>query len=128
MSVNPAVFRTFLEESEERLDDMESGILAMCEMPDRLDPELIHSIFRDAHSVKAGANLLGYKNIEVLSHKLENILDMVRMGRMTPTALVTDTLLQTLDRIHDLVDDVDASNAADISDVLNALSRIAPSK
>jgi two-component system chemotaxis sensor kinase CheA len=37
---------------------------------DEIPTNLINSIFRDAHSVKAGANLLKLSTIETLAHKL----------------------------------------------------------
>lgn len=126
MTTNPAILDTFLEETEERLIDLESGILAMSDMADSLDRELVNAIFRDAHSVKAGANLLGFRNIETLSHRLENILDMIRNGTMRPDPAVTDALLQTVDRINELMDDVEGSDQMDIQAPLAALNSVIP--
>ena len=124
MTPDSVVLETFLAETEERLDDLESGILSLTDLGP--DPELVHAIFRDAHSVKAGANLLGYRNIETLSHRLENILDMIRTGRMTPDVESTDALLGAVDRIRDLLENLESSNDMDIARCLADLARVAP--
>lgn len=125
-SAKQQIIDTFLAETDERLMDIESGILAMESFGARVDPELIHAIFRDAHSVKAGANLLHYRNIETLAHRLENILDLVRHGQLVPDDALVSCLLEGLDRIRELVEDLEASDAMDIAPQLASLARFAP--
>lgn len=125
-SAKQHIIDTFLAETDDRLLDIESGILAMESFGSRMDPELIHAIFRDAHSVKAGANLLNLRNIETLAHRLENILDMVRHGRITPDDALISCLLEALDRIRELVENLEASDRMDISAQLESLARCAP--
>lgn len=103
------VLEVFLEETEERLNAVESGLLQMEADATNVDEELIHGIFRDAHSIKAGANLLKLSNIETLSHKLENILEMIRKKQGTPTDLTYTALLQTVDKLRELLDNIEKS-------------------
>lgn len=116
-TIDDEVLSTFLSESEDRLMDIESGILAMENYGEETDPELIHSIFRDAHSIKAGANLLGLRNIERLSHGLENVLDRIRGGGLIPDNQVATLLLEAVDSINELFEDVTSSDEQDVEDL-----------
>lgn len=121
------VLSTFLAESEDRLADIESGILVLESYGEEIDEELIHSIFRDAHSIKAGANLLGLENIERLAHGLENVLVLIREGRLIPDKTVASLLLEALDTINELFEDIQDSDERDISDLHEQLCYLAES-
>ncbi len=113
MVTNDPVLAVFVEETVERLASLESGLLKLEECDD-CDDTLVHGIFRDAHSVKAGANLLKLKNIESLSHKLENIFEMIRKGRMKPNDQAITVMLETVDKLRELVDHIDESESFSI--------------
>lgn len=108
------VLVTFTEETRERLDTIEETLIRM-ERAGADAPEMVHSIFRDAHSIKAGANLLEFRNIETLAHRLENILDMVREGKLVPDEDMVTVLLQAVDKLRELSEDPTTSNEADIT-------------
>ncbi len=116
-SMDPEVLSTFLAESEDRLMDIESGVLALESYGDEIDEELVHSIFRDAHSIKAGANLLGLRNIERLAHGLENVLDSIREHELVPGKTIASLLLETVDTMNDLFAEVQESEEQDISEL-----------
>jgi two-component system chemotaxis sensor kinase CheA len=123
--MDPEVLSTYLSESEDRLMDIESGVLALESYGEEIDEELIHSVFRDAHSIKAGANLLGLENIERLAHGMENVLDLIRDGRLVPDKIVASLLLETVDTINELFEDILASDERDISDLHEQLCYLA---
>jgi two-component system chemotaxis sensor kinase CheA len=102
------VLEVYLEETIERLDSIESGLLQLEKMPTP-DPGLVNSIFRDAHSVKAGANLLKLKTIEELAHKLENVLEMIRKDRIGVNEMIITASLEAVDKLRELVDNIDES-------------------
>ena len=73
MAKNPVV-ETFVAESLELLEQLESGLLAL--ESGEADAELISSIFRAAHTIKGGAGLgVGERAIVELSHSAEHLLD-----------------------------------------------------
>lgn len=124
MQGNDEVRSLFVEESRERLAAIERGLLDLEKRGADADQAMIHGIFREAHSVKAGANLLGLKSIESLAHKLENVLEMIRRGELIPTARIVSILLEGLDALQDLLEDLDASESRDISRPLERLARV----
>lgn len=107
------VLEVFLEETVERLDSVESGLLQL-ENLNEIPPSLINSIFRDAHSVKAGANLLKLTTIEELAHKLENVFEMVRQDQLPVSETVVTACLEALDKLRELVDNIENSESISI--------------
>jgi two-component system chemotaxis sensor kinase CheA len=102
------VLEVYLEETTERLDSIESGLLQLENRPDP-EPGLINSIFRDAHSVKAGANLLKLTTIEELAHKLENVLEMIRKDQIKVTEMIITASLEAVDKLRELLDNIDGN-------------------
>ncbi|MFH1915316.1 MAG: Hpt domain-containing protein [Pseudomonadota bacterium] len=107
------VLEVFLEETAERLDSIESGLLRL-EQTTKPEPGLINSIFRDAHSVKAGANLLKLGTIEELAHKLENVLEQIRTEQIPVTEMIITASLEAVDKLRELAQDVDRSDTISI--------------
>lgn len=107
------VLEVFLEETTERLDSIETGLIKLESCKD-CGPDLINSIFRDAHSVKAGANLLELRRLEDLSHKLENVLEMIRKDQLEPSEMIITASLESVDKLRELVDNVEASETISI--------------
>lgn len=99
---DPEVVATFQEESAERLASVESGLLNLEKNSGAMDPELLRQVFRDAHSLKAAANLLGFTSIERLAHRMENTLDMLRNGRLTPGGSLFSALLEGVDGLREM--------------------------
>ena len=60
-------------------------------------------MFRDAHSIKAGANLLNLRQVERAAHKLENVLDQLRAGRIAATPEVCQVLLDGVDLLREIL-------------------------
>lgn len=107
------ILEVYLEETAERLDAIEAGLLQL-ERRSTPDSELVNSIFRDAHSVKAGANLLKLKVIEELAHKLENVLENIRTGKIPVTEIIITASLEAVDKLRELADNIDRNDEISI--------------
>jgi two-component system chemotaxis sensor kinase CheA len=88
----------FIQEVEESLELLESGLLEL----EQKGPvaELIDSVFRAAHTIKGGARLMGFPNIEKLSHHMEESLDKVRAGELDLSSAMISLLLKSADAIR----------------------------
>lgn len=91
---------SFLEESFEGLELMESGLLNL----EPGDNEVIHSIFRAAHSIKGGAGTFGFENVTDFTHLVETLLDEMRDGRREITKEDTEILLESVDCMRLLIE------------------------
>lgn len=119
------VQETFLREAADRLTEVEQGLLALEQFRDAPPPSLLGTIFRAAHSLKAAANLLEYKQIEGLTHKLENILDDFRTGRLVPDPDNITVLLEAVDKLREMTENPAGSENHDISAHLAMLDSVA---
>lgn len=61
------------------------------------DPQLINEAFRAVHTLKGLAGLFGAHKMGALSHRLEDVLDDLRLGRRELTAEVLDVLFGAID-------------------------------
>ncbi len=86
--------QVFIEESLEGLDTMESSLLAL---DDGGHAELVHTIFRAAHSIKGGAATFGFPEISSFTHEAESLLDEVRGGKRAIDGGIIELLLRTVD-------------------------------
>lgn len=107
------VLEVYIEETTERLDSIESGLLKI-EGTTTCDPALVNSIFRDAHSAKAGANLLKLSTIEELAHKLENVFEMIRQCKLDPSEMVVTACLEAVDKLRELIENIENSDTISI--------------
>ena len=86
-----AVLASFLVESEEGLDVMEQALVQMESSPS--DPELLHTIFRVAHSIKGNATSLELTELAGFAHVVEDLLDVLREQQALPSADLISLLL-----------------------------------
>lgn len=91
----------FREESYQLLKDAEKALLDLEKAPD--DTDLIGIIFRCAHSIKGGASVCGYDRIVEFIHGFEELLDMVRKGRLAVTKDHINFALRVIDALNDLL-------------------------
>ena len=115
----------YVEESQEHLADIENDLLAIEQAGADIDLELVNKVFRAAHSIKGGAGFMGLTNIKELSHKMENVLGMIRSGEMIPNSEIVNILLLASDALLNLLNNVTDSNEIDVSEHIDALANLA---
>ena len=93
--------QTFFDESLEGLASMESALLALDEGG---DAELVHGIFRAAHSIKGGAATFGFPEMAAFTHEAESLLDELRDGRRAIDSPTIELLLRTVDCLRGMFD------------------------
>ncbi len=96
-----AIQQAFVVESRELLQMMEDNLLQMESSGG--DAETINAIFRAAHTIKGGAGVIECKFIVEFTHVLENVLDEMRSGTITPDPDLIEVLLACSDQLDALV-------------------------
>ena len=91
----------FRAESVERVQNIESGLIGLERAPQ--STPLLDEVFREAHSLKGAARMLGLRDIQTLAHEIENLLDDARQGKIRITNAEVAPQLQKLDQIRALV-------------------------
>jgi two-component system chemotaxis sensor kinase CheA len=116
--------RMYVEESREHLSDIENDLLSIEEAGADIDEERVNKVFRAAHSIKGGAGFMGLNNIKELSHKIENVLGMIRSREIIPDPEVVNILLVAFYKLRELINNVDDSDQMDVSEHTVALNGI----
>src|SRR5437870_645592 len=111
----------FTGEAEELLDTRSRDLAEFEAQGTNVRPELINKIFRDVHSLKGLAGMLGLTEISDLAHTLEDMLDRLRMGRIAISKQLTDLLYDSVDVLTRLV----AGTGADVVALMQRIKRIA---
>ena len=101
--------REFLIESQEGLDRMERCLTDLEEHPD--DAALIADIFRSVHTIKGTTGFLGFKRLEKLAHTGENLLGMVREGKLEATPPIITGLLELMDILRAILKNIEADGS-----------------
>jgi len=100
--------REFLIESQEGLDRMEHCLTDLEERPQ--DAGLIGDIFRSVHTIKGTTGFLGFKRLEKLAHAGENLLGLLREGKLTANSQLITGLLQLLDGLRSILKTIEAES------------------
>ena len=96
---------TFVNESKELLEEMESDLLLLEEQGELADQERIHSVFRAIHTIKGSAGIFGFEHIVSLTHISETILDQIRTGETRLNKKLLGMFLDCRDLTLALVED-----------------------
>jgi two-component system chemotaxis sensor kinase CheA len=112
----------FLDEVNEHMQVMETGIL---KLEQSTDSNLVNSVFRAAHTIKALAGTVGHHQMADLTHTMESLFDAMRTGKMAPSQKIIDELLAAVDVLKILRDEIitQESSGLDVSQTLDKLHR-----
>jgi len=96
-----ALQEAFVIEARELIAQLEDGLMALEKAP---DDELLHAVFRSAHTLKGAAATANCTMIAEFTHTLENTLDALRLhDRLLEPGLI-ESLLASVDHLHLLLE------------------------
>jgi two-component system, chemotaxis family, sensor kinase CheA len=95
----------FRDEAEELLHQVDAELLRLegCVGKGKSDPDIVNSLFRALHTIKGSAAMLGFSAVSELSHRLENLCDLLRKDRMPLSESCVDVLFAGRDLLTDAV-------------------------
>jgi len=106
MTINVKQFlQTFLDESNEMLQEMEKDLLEIQE--EKINSKNINGIFRVAHSIKSSSNIFNFKIMSSLSHTLENYLDDIRNNIRKLSKDEIEYLFEYIDCMRDMLSNIE---------------------
>lgn len=83
----------FFSEVSEQLENLELILLAY-ESNAAVD---VDELFREFHTIKSSCSMMAFTNMEEIAHASEDLLDLVRNGKVTINSELCDTLLKAID-------------------------------
>jgi len=121
--MNP-LLEQFLLEARENLAFIDQNI----EKIGGDDPELLNSVFRAAHTLKGGSGIVGFEAVKNITHHAEDLLDMLRAGKLEFQEAMIESLYNAFDEVMNLIEaaeetgDVVDADEARIEEIANELS------
>ncbi len=123
----------FFSEAQEIIETLSRNLLALDaaqKAGSKEDPSLVNEAFRAVHTLKGLAGLFGAVRLGAFSHRLEDLLDDLRLGRMELRPEVVDVLFATVDaygRILQLEKDGRDDELPSVEELFRRLDRLGAS-
>ncbi|ALC86012.1 chemotaxis protein CheA [Bacillus sp. FJAT-22090] len=114
----------FIEESKEHLQACNEHLLELEKNPSNI--AIVNEVFRSAHTLKGMSATMGYEDIANLTHKMENILDLIRNNKLDVTPELLDVVFVAVDQLEGMVLDIAAGGDGklDVTDTVQKLHKI----
>lgn len=119
----------FIDESKEHLQTMNEILLVLEGDVDNLTH--LGEIFRIAHTLKGMSGTMGFTKVADLTHKMENVLDMVRNGVLKVDSAIVDVLFECFDALEEYIENLEKTGKEgdlDSSELVKKLIHIADTK
>ncbi len=116
----------FLTETGESIALLDVELVNLEKNPN--DPELLGEIFRVVHTVKGTCGFLGLPRLESVAHAAEEVLGKFRAGELAVTQDAVTLILDSLDRIKDILaglEETEAEPEGDDSELIERLKAFA---
>jgi len=110
--MNP-LLEQFLSESREFSQGIGEKLMQMEDAPS--DQGLINELFRLVHTLKGNSGLFTFPEMTRVLHAGEDLLGMVRSGRVAYSRELADRLLDAIDFVMELCADIEATERIDCS-------------
>jgi two-component system chemotaxis sensor kinase CheA len=125
---DPSMLNDFITNSDELMQTVDDAILRLEQDP--TNKAIIEEIFRAAHTLKGGSGMFGFKGIERVMHRMENLFDLIRKDKLVPTPETIDVVFQGIDLLRRLLQAVKdgAPCGVKTAPVVRALSYAAKGK
>ena len=97
--------KDFVAEAEDILDNLDESISLLMDIDpdDHRKPDIINAVFRHAHSIKGLSGMFNLEGLASLSHKMENLLDSIRLDKISLSDHVVDILGQGVQNLVRMV-------------------------
>ncbi|MBF0396998.1 MAG: hybrid sensor histidine kinase/response regulator [Desulfobacterales bacterium] len=103
----------FKVESADRLTRIMDGLLILDKDPSNM--VVIEDIFREAHSLKGAARMIGLTEVETISHVFEDILGGIKKSGTSIKPEIIDRLYKGVDTIRELINEAATGEPANVS-------------
>ena len=94
---NKEVLEIFRVESEEILDRLFNNLFALEDTPANKD--IIGVVYRDLHSLKGAVRMVGFNNIQMILHKMEDFFDSVNNNKILLDANILKLMNNSLEAV-----------------------------
>ena len=122
MSEVDEVLQEFIVESNENLDELDRSFVALEANPG--DHQRVGAIFRAIHTIKGTSGFLGCTRLEALTHAGEEVLSLVRDGKLSLTPHITTELLAMVDGVRAILRRLESTGAEGTEDFADLIVKL----
>ncbi|MBI3350957.1 MAG: chemotaxis protein CheA [Nitrospirae bacterium] len=100
------LLKDFMVEAEEIIETVDQNLYLLDSEKDNggePSPNAIHSLFRAVHTLKGSAGMVGLMPVSTLSHRMEDLLDRLRLGKLNWNIAVFDLLTEATNGLRTLL-------------------------
>ncbi len=105
----------FIDETREAIQQMNDVLLRIEQNME--DMEAINELFRILHTLKGMAGTMEFNTMMTLCHRMENLLDEIRNGRMLLTEDIVDRLFKGADVIEHMLNNIVENGTDELEDI-----------
>jgi two-component system, chemotaxis family, sensor kinase CheA len=110
----------FLEEFKQECNDLFQQLeRCLLDIEKTYDEELLDEIYRHLHTLKGGAGMFGFSQMELLAHELESCFSNIKDNKLKMSQHLTELSLEAIDLFKSIL----AGNSL-VSEVENAISLV----
>ena len=107
MALDRKVFLArFVEETTKHCERLEKEILAL--EAEKFSTDRVAAVFRIVHTLKGAARMMKLPLIAEVAHRMEDVLEQLRLGSCSLSQQMTDLLLAGVDTVRTFIPDVAA--------------------
>ncbi len=99
----------FIEETKEHLQNLTLQLLQLERNSE--DTATINEIFRSAHTLKGMSSTMGFENMSRMTHKMEDVLDLVRNDNLKVNSHIVDLFFKCLDALENYLENIISSGS-----------------
>ena len=111
----------FRAETADHLTKLDNGLVELEKQPDQT--ELVKSLNREIHTLKGAARVFGFKDIQDIAHRIEDIFVGVIERRVAFNSRVAGEIFKGLDGIRGLLRNIDERKGPETEPTLSEICR-----
>lgn len=89
------IVQVFESEIQDNISNINNLLLIL--EKDNNDPYAVQELFREAHSIKGAARMVGFSDIQNLAHSFENVMTLKKNNEIEITPTIVETLFSAID-------------------------------
>jgi len=110
--IDKEFLEVFLDEASEFLDKLDYLLPRLEKEPE--NEEVINEIFRIMHSLKGNAAIVGLSDLSEIAHKTEDLLDLVRKGKLKVNKEIISALFDVVSFISSYINALSAGKKPEL--------------
>jgi len=103
--MNEEAMEIFIQEAKEHLESITKYLLEFEKDPRNF--EFMNEVFRSAHTLKGSSGMMGFTDIQELTHRMEDVFDNIRKGLISPSPDLIDVLFECVDALEERIENLE---------------------